>query len=256
MGDLRPYFENLGLGGWRFYKTIGSTNDLALEWAGRGAQDWSLVVAENQTAGRGRGGRHWLSQPGCGLTFSLILRPTVEEMACFPRFTALAALGLVGALAELGLTAQVKWPNDILLENKKVAGILVEADWVGEHVDIVVIGMGVNVSPCSVPSREYLRYQAISIENVLENRIDRWALLAAVIQKMREYRTILTSGAFIRIWNAHLVLRGETVHFKLTDGELLTGLLAGVNQAGELEIQKSNGELVTLIAGEILIVNN
>lgn len=254
MDDLTPYLENLGLGGWRTYETVGSTNDIALAWGEKGAADWSLVVAESQTAGRGRGGRQWLSAPGCGLWFSLVLRPLPGEIEYFPRFTALAALGLVSALANLGLRAKIKWPNDVLLASKKVAGILVEANWQGGRADAIVVGMGVNVTAGCVPPADTLRYPATCIEEARGSPVNRWALLGDLLSKMREYRNVLMHAEFVKAWNSHLAMRGEQICFRaLLDEEPQTGIVQGVNGAGELEVRKPEGVLIRLVAGEILI---
>jgi BirA family biotin operon repressor/biotin-[acetyl-CoA-carboxylase] ligase len=109
----------------RFFETIGSTNEEALQWAINGAKDNSLVIANQQTAGRGRRKRRWITIPGSSLAFSLILKPTEKEMLHLPLFSPLGALAVSEAAESLcKIPAQVKWPNDVLLHRKKAAGIL------------------------------------------------------------------------------------------------------------------------------------
>jgi BirA family transcriptional regulator, biotin operon repressor / biotin---[acetyl-CoA-carboxylase] ligase len=195
----------------------GSTNDLALEWAQAGAPDWALVVADAQTAGRGRGDRRWVTEPGGALAFSLVLRPTPAEAGCFPRFTALAALGLVNALSGLGLAAQIKWPNDVLLAGRKVAGVLVEADWQAARVEAAVIGLGVNVSPGSVPPVHTLRYPATAVELSWVALWTAGRCWQTLVRRCGITAAILAQDALIDAWNAHLALRGEWVRFQVDD---------------------------------------
>jgi len=254
--DLTPYLEAVGLGAWRYFPIVGSTNDIALEWADQGAVDWSLVVADAQTAGRGRGKRRWVTEPGCALALSLILRPSPKEADYAPRFTALAALGLIEALAEWGLDAELKWPNDILLAGKKVAGVLVEADWQADQVQSVVVGMGVNVASGSVPPSETLRYPATAVEMVLGSPVDRWALLAAAIAAMKRYRTILTTHAFYEAWNANLAQRGAWVCYRAADGKTRRMKVLGVQVDGQLALEQEDGSVITRASGEILMAED
>jgi BirA family transcriptional regulator, biotin operon repressor / biotin---[acetyl-CoA-carboxylase] ligase len=251
--DLSPYLDPLGLGAWRYLPVVGSTNDVAREWASAGAPDWALVVADAQTAGRGRGERRWLTEPGGALAFSLVLRPTPAESGCFPRFTALAALGLTRALAGLGLAAQLKWPNDVLLVGRKVAGVLVEADWQSARVEAAVVGMGVNVSPGSVPPADSLRYPATSVETVLGARIDRWALLAETLIAMGDYRAVLAGDGLVEAWNANLAMVGEWVRFQVHGESPQKLRVLGVNPDGQLMLERKDSSLTQALSGEILM---
>lgn len=253
---LNPYLDPLPLSAWQFHPAATSTNDLALSWARAGAPDAALVLADAQTHGRGRCDRRWVTQPGAALAFSLILRPTSEETVCVPRFTALAALGLVAALAKLGLSAQVKWPNDVLLAGKKVAGVLVEADWQGEDLKALVVGMGVNVSPGAVPPDDKLRYPATSVEGALGEPLDRWALLREVLHAMLSYRRILTEPAFVDLWNEHLALHGDWVPFRLTDGDTQRMKVLEVLPDGRLKLETADGNVLNALAGEIQMAYN
>jgi BirA family transcriptional regulator, biotin operon repressor / biotin---[acetyl-CoA-carboxylase] ligase len=205
--DLSPYLDPLGLGAWRYLPVVGSTNDVAREWAERRCPGLGAGGRRRPNRRPRPGERRWLTEPGGALAFSLVLRPTPAESGCFPRFTALAALGLIRALSGLGLAAQIKWPNDVLLAGRKVAGVLVEADWQAARVEAAVVGMGVNVSPGSVPPADSLRYPATAVETVLGARIDRWALLAETLIAMRDYRAVLAGDGLVEAWNANLAMR-------------------------------------------------
>ena len=253
---IAPYLDPIGLGDWRFFPVVGSTNDIAVDWAEKGAPEWALVIADAQTAGRGRENRRWVTEPGCALAMSLILRPSPVEVEFAPRFTALAALGLIEALAEWGLHAELKWPNDVLLAGKKVAGVLVEADWQADQVRSVVIGMGVNVSSGSVPPPETLHYPATAVEIVLGSSVDRWALLASTILAMQRYRNILTAHAFLGAWNGNLAQRGSWVWFRVADNEPRRMKVLEVQVDGQLALEQADGRVISTASGEILMDND
>ena len=175
--QYQSQLSSLSLGSFRYYDTLGSTNDEALTWASKGAPDLSLIVADEQTSGRGRMDRKWFTPPNSAMAMSLVLRPTPTERAHPSRTTGLLALSLTESLLELGLNPRIKWPNDVLLADRKVAGILVESSWTGEKLDALVLGMGVNVLKASVPPADQLLFPATSIETELGYPIHRAELL-------------------------------------------------------------------------------
>jgi BirA family biotin operon repressor/biotin-[acetyl-CoA-carboxylase] ligase len=239
-----------------YYVEVSSTNDLALEWAENGAADGSLVLADLQTAGRGRAERRWVTRPGTALAMSLILRPKAAEAAHVARFTALAALGLVDALAKLGLAAAIKWPNDVLLNGKKVAGVLVETIWRENDLRALVVGMGVNVTAESVPPEAELRYPATAVEAELGEAVDRWALLAGILQGLFKYRAILPTDAFLTAWNEKLAFRGQQVAFQFPDGQIRPAQVASVQPDGRLALQLADETEPRLVAaGEVTMVD-
>ncbi|MFW5726149.1 MAG: biotin--[acetyl-CoA-carboxylase] ligase, partial [Bacteroidota bacterium] len=178
---------------WRYHPVVGSTNDIAREWAKAGAPEWGLVIADRQTKGRGRSNRQWVTRGGAGLAFSLVMKPTQEERIVLPRFTALAALGLIRSLSKYNAAAEIKWPNDVLLNGKKLAGVLVEAEWQEEELQALVVGMGVNVGRKAVPPPDGLRYPATSVEEAIGIPVNRWELLASVIQEIHALRPVLAT---------------------------------------------------------------
>jgi len=250
--DLSEYLAPLGLPDWRYLAETGSTNDLALTWAQEGAADGSLVLADLQTAGRGRADRRWVTTPGSALAMSLVLRPKGAELTCVPRFTALAALGLVDALAKKGLTAEVKWPNDVLLAGRKVAGVLVEVLWQEERPEALIVGMGVNVSRGALPPAEALRYPATTIEDELGEFVDRWEILAGILHSILTYRTILTTDAFMAAWNAKLAFKREQVAFRFANGQVKLARVLAIEPDGRLALQvEGQAEPFLAAAGEI-----
>src|ERR1041384_139030 len=207
--ELKKTLAKLPLGEIKYFDSIGSTNDEALAWAASDAEDLSLVIADEQTAGRGRLDRKWFTPKGTALAFSLILRPTAAEKSYLSRIVGLAALAVVDALRTRGLVAQVKWPNDVLLNGHKVAGILVESVWSGEEVDCVVIGIGINVLKEAVPPAEYLQFPATSLEESLGADVDREQILNDILAGLIALRPHLGSDPFMASWGNVLAYRGE-----------------------------------------------
>ncbi|GAB4502852.1 MAG: hypothetical protein Fur0035_24090 [Anaerolineales bacterium] len=237
------------MGGLRYFPSIGSTNDEALAWAAAGAPDFSLVIADEQTAGRGRAQRRWFTPPGAALALSLILRPSPAEQAQAGRLTGLAAVALVNALQKYQLSAQIKWPNDILLDGKKTAGILVESAWQAEKMDSVIIGIGVNVAPQSVPPAEGLNFPATCLA-AAGKHISRLELLKSLLTELLAQRVELTSEDFLRRWEALLAFRGQPVRVWSENSAPLSGQILGLNPDGSLRLEVSGAEK-SLHFGEI-----
>lgn len=249
--ELTDLLEPLQWGAWQYHPVVGSTNDIALDWAKKGAPDWGLVIADQQTAGRGRGNRRWVTTPGSALAMSLVMRPSPQELKMLPRFTALAALGLVEVLGGLGLKAEIKWPNDVLLDGKKAAGVLVETEWQENDLAALVVGLGVNILPESVPAADQLRYPAISIAQALDKPVDRWTLLVDLVKAMKALRPSLTSDEFVSAWNKHLAFRGEVKSINLTGGVVKDYKIIGVTPGGALRVNDCRGGQVEIVSGEI-----
>ena len=252
--SLREALRGLPVPDIRYFDVIGSTNDHALAWAANGARDGSLVVADVQTAGRGRSGRRWITIPGGGLAFSLIILPTAKEQQYFSFFSPLGALGISQALIEgYQLPAMIKYPNDILLNRRKTAGILVEASWLGDKPQCVIIGIGLNVAPISVPPQEQLLFPATCIETVLGQPVDRWQLLAKIIRGITYWRARLDSAEFVQTWHDRLAFKGEMVTVQPDHQKpALYGKIIGIDQNGSLLLQSKNG-IQTVIIGDVLL---
>ena len=241
----------LPLGEIRYYDMLGSTNDKALAWASQNAPDLSLIVADEQTSGRGRMDRKWFTPPHSALAMSLILRPTTIECAHPSRMTGLLALSLTESLLKLGLNPQIKWPNDVLLSSRKVAGILVESSWTGERLDTLVLGMGVNVLKPSVPPSDQLLFPATSIETELEHPVERAELLRSVLTSLLDWRPNLGSDAFLKAWDENLAFRGQQVQVEERSGEPVIGELLGLESDGSLSLCDEHGKFVTVQFGEV-----
>ncbi|RJP49905.1 MAG: biotin--[acetyl-CoA-carboxylase] ligase [Anaerolineaceae bacterium] len=253
--SLQKSLASLSLGGLRYFDSIGSTNDEALAWATEGARDFSLIIADEQTTGRGRAGRKWVTPQGTALAFSLILRPNLTpasspESSNPSLFTGLGAVALVDALKKHGLKPQIKWPNDILLNRKKVAGILVESVWTGDALDTVVLGMGVNALAGSNPPDDGLLFPATNVENELGRPPQRVELLRDILSSLMGWRPKMSTGELTKTWEENLSFRGEQVEVWKGDEKPLAGRVMGLESDGSLRLL-DNDKIVTVQFGEI-----
>jgi BirA family biotin operon repressor/biotin-[acetyl-CoA-carboxylase] ligase len=248
---LRVRLADIPLGGLKFFEATGSTNDAAMTWAEQGAPDFSLVVADSQTAGRGRFQRRWVTNPGTALAFSLLLRPTPAEMGNMGMFSALGAMAVCDALERLGLTGQIKWPNDVLLQERKVCGILSEAVWLGNQLQAVILGIGVNVAPGSVPPPEEVIFPAVCVEEVLGQAVERADLLREILQALTQRRKALVSPGFVKAWEARLAFRGKQVRLSKTGDDGLIGVVDGIEPDGSLRLLGHDGKINIVAVGEI-----
>lgn len=250
--SLKKTLSKLNIGGWRYFPSIGSTNDEALAWAASGAKDLSLVIADEQTQGRGRLDRKWFTPKDSALAFSLILRPTASLRPHLSRTVGLAALSIADACLKQGLAPQIKWPNDILLNGKKAAGILIETVWSGEDVDSLVIGIGVNVRAVSVPPAEMLKFPATSIEGELGKEPPiREEILHDILSGFIAWRERIVSEELIHAWEEKLAFRGEQV--QVQDGGALNkgGIVRGLESDGSLRLEDEDGKSMTVRFGDV-----
>jgi BirA family biotin operon repressor/biotin-[acetyl-CoA-carboxylase] ligase len=238
---------------FHYFAELDSTNSYALRLAEQGARQGELVIAESQTDGRGRLGRRWVSPPNINLYFSLILRPKLPP-ARAPQLTLMAAVALAEALESfLPVPPRIKWPNDITVDGKKLAGILTEMSCGPERVDFVILGVGVNINypPDLMP--EEIRQRATSILAERQKKISREDFLRRLIQDLdRCYGEIeeIGFGALAPRWEAYFGLRGQRVRIELLD-QVMFGTAKGIDQEGALLLEDDRGELQRVIAGDV-----
>lgn len=264
--SLEAMLSVLPLGQIRYFASASSTNTLAAGWAESSAPDLSLVIADEQTAGRGRQGRSWFTPAGAALAFSLILRAPLATSLRQPdpqaisnlviRHTALGALAVCDALESLyGLSAQIKWPNDVLLERKKFCGILAEAHWHGSDLQAIILGIGVNVFPASVPPENETIYPATCIQQYTQATLERNVLLKEILTRTISWRTQLHQPEFIAAWQNRLAFQGEWISLCLdpaTPSEAhLAGRMIGLDAEGRLVIEDKSGAKSTIQYGEL-----
>lgn len=230
-----------------------STNDLADEMARDGLPEGTVIFADTQTHGRGRMGRSWSSVPGKGLWFSVILRPALSPTET-TRLTAAAAIALVRAIrVETGLAADIKWPNDILLNNRKTAGILIELHADLDRVQHVILGIGINVHHNTSDFPSALRQIATSLKLAGARQPSRPALAARVLNELDcDYNRILR-GQFSLVaeeWTRHCGTLGQTV--TLTRGDqTLRGRAEAIDEQGALLLRTEHGRLESVLSGDL-----
>ncbi len=158
---------------------------------------------------------------------------------------------LTESLLELGLNPQIKWPNDVLLSDRKVAGILVESSWTGDTLDALILGMGVNVLNASIPPADQLLFPATSIESELGRPIERAELLKYILTRVLDWRAKLGTNAFLNAWEKNLAFRGQQVQVEERSGKTLIGELLGLDSDGGLRLRDEHGKSVTVHFGEV-----
>ena len=258
---------DLNLPAIRFFQSASSTNDESFKWIDYGAPDRALVIADEQTVGRGRCQRRWITTSGSGLAFSLILLSPPFDPQLISRLSGLGAVAVRDALQrKYGLPAQIKWPNDILLDQLKAGGVLVEARWSGETLKAVIIGIGINIAPDSVSAVNLppagLNFPATCVEDALGRPVDRLELLHAILQELLSWLPLLSLSDFILEWETCLAFRNQWVelssgytppHSQNKQVPLPTeaGKVIGLTQDGSLKLITRTGELVTVTVGDI-----
>jgi BirA family biotin operon repressor/biotin-[acetyl-CoA-carboxylase] ligase len=205
-------------------------------------------VGDEQTKGRGRQGRSWFTPPAAALAASLVLHPTPEDSPeSLAMYAGLGALAIYDALAELDPRApEIKWPNDVLLHGKKVSGILAESHWEGDKLKGLILGMGVNISPASIPPSGETNFPATSIDAEFGGSTNRWELLHAILKNIIKWRSVLHQPEFVQTWQARLAFKDVPVSV----GEV-TGRILGLTSAGHLWLRDTAGQEHVFRAGEV-----
>jgi BirA family biotin operon repressor/biotin-[acetyl-CoA-carboxylase] ligase len=237
-----------------YFQEIDSTNRKAHDQARKAAREGSVVLADLQTEGKGRRGRIWESPPGVNLYASVILRPHIPPVIA-PQLTLLAGVAIAKGLARIsGLDLRIKWPNDILLQGKKVAGILSEMEVEGERIRFIILGMGVNLNwrPANIPPG--LREIATSLCAETGKEIPRDLAAAEIFEELeQEYKLFLREGFSPRLreeWNRLSWSRGKQVTLQLPDKEIY-GRALGLDTDGALLLLDEEGRTQRFIAGDV-----
>ena len=236
------------------YEEIGSTNNEAKRLAMEDCPDGTLVIAEQQHGGRGRLSRSFLSPKGRGLWFTLVLRPNIlptEASKC----TLLAALAVAKAIRNrVGIDYGIKWPNDILVNGKKLVGILTEMSADMDGVNYIVCGIGINVNISREEFPDELQSIATSVEAELGQPFDRLTLLGAVCEETeRAYEQMLREGfaPILAEWKKYSVTLGRAVRVIAPD-ETYEGVAIDLDEDGSLLV-KTETEIKTVLAGDVSI---
>jgi BirA family biotin operon repressor/biotin-[acetyl-CoA-carboxylase] ligase len=246
---------NFGCRIHHFYSTDSTMNEagrLAGRVPGGGAPEGTLVVAEEQTAGRGRFGRHWVSQRSAGLYFTLILRPTLAPSAA-PVLTLTAGVASAEAIEETTqLATDLRWPNDVLVNEKKCAGILVEMNAEPLRIAHMLVGIGINVNQQRIPQE--LAVEATSLSLEAGRSFSRLELLISVLKRLEHYyNRLLERGPkeiLARFEAMSTYARGKRV--AVTDGpSVVTGVTEGLTPEGILLVRSDDGRTEKILAGQV-----
>jgi len=229
------------------YDSIGSTMDRARELAQKGAGEGTLVAASVQTEGRGRLNRIWVSPPG-SLYLSFLLYPSPEKL---PHLTILGGLAVAQAIEGLlPIRADLKWPNDVLVKGKKVAGILVESG-VARARNYAVIGIGINVN-VELASFPEIADVATSLSDEIREPVDTLKLLQAVVTELEDLYSAFDERAILTSWTNRLITLGRQV--KATSGKaIIEGTAIGVSDEGALIIRRNDGTEYSVLAGDVTL---
>jgi BirA family biotin operon repressor/biotin-[acetyl-CoA-carboxylase] ligase len=225
-------------------RVTGSTNDRARELAARGAPHGTVVLAEEQTAGRGRQGRSWVAPPGRALTLSIVIRASGSSLDLLPLSAAVAVCEACELAA--GVDCLIKWPNDIWITERKVAGILIEAR---PQESWAVLGIGLNVGTSEAELGADLRATATSLRIASGDSVDREPALDALLERLSE-RIGTDRDSLLAAYRERDALYGRRIAWAGPDGEL-DGIAKGVDADGNLVVFTSDGERGTLTAGEV-----
>ncbi|MFE1244143.1 biotin--[acetyl-CoA-carboxylase] ligase [Fictibacillus sp. NPDC058756] len=236
-----------------YKKSVKSTQEIAHSLAREGAVEGSIVIADEQTGGRGRLGRAWQSPSGTGIWMSLILRPEIPLQKA-PQLTLLIAVAASRAIEKVtGLEAAIKWPNDLLIKGKKVAGILTELQAEADSIHSVIVGIGMNVNQEKKHFSEEISEIATSLAIESGKTYKRAELAGAVLQEIENlYRSYLDKGfAVIKLlWEARAYSLGKRITARSVTGSI-TGYAKGITDEGVLLLEDDNGEIHSIYSADI-----
>ena len=251
--SLETSLKGLGLSKIAYFERVGSTNDIVADWARAGAEGLCLAVANEQRKGRGRAGRRWITPPGSALAFSLFLPGTsLSSSGHLGRAAGLASLAVCQALEKrYSLSPRIKWPNDVLLDGRKFCGVLAEAHWSGESLHALILGIGINIAPSSVPQEKDLNFPATCLEEALGKPVKRLLVLSQVLEELLVLIGRLQGDAFVQAWESRLAFLEQDVF--LTDGlgNSIQGRLLGLNPEGQLRLRLADNQTRLFQSGEI-----
>jgi BirA family transcriptional regulator, biotin operon repressor / biotin---[acetyl-CoA-carboxylase] ligase len=234
-----------------YYPQIGSTNDMARVLAERGAAEGTLVIADEQTAGRGRMGRRWVAPPGSSLMFSTIFRPSIPA-DLLNRLVMACGLSIAeGCEESISGRVDVKWPNDLHIGGKKFVGILPESSLLGERVQWLIVGMGVNVNQ-SFPPGDALSDSATSLREVAGVELDRAELLARILTRLNIWNARLSDAALLEAWRGRCITLGRPITAQV-GSQTISGLAEELDETGALWLRAEDGQRHRLTISEATI---
>lgn len=240
------------------YDEVASTNATLRELATAGAAEGTVVLADAQRAGRGRGEKPWFSPPGRNLYASVLLRPRVAPAAA-PVVAFAGSLAIADAIRELCGPVAIKWPNDVLLRGKKVAGTRAEVAVRGDEVESVILGMGINLNVTQAELRTALGeagLAATSVREALGQPVDRNAFAAALLGALETWVAVHReqgAEALLRAWRDLDIVTGRRVEVREA-AATFDGRALGVDDGGHLRVEDARGRVHTVVSGEVRLL--
>ena len=256
--EIKEYLKTDFMGRSIYYfNSIDSTNKKAKEIA-LDEKEGTVLIAEEQTAGKGRMGRSWVSPKGKGIWMSLILKPTMEPMKV-PKLTLIGAAAVYKALENMGIKAQIKWPNDVLIDGKKICGILTEMSGELNMVNYVIMGIGINVNLDEGDFPEELKDKATSLKISTGKEINRKELTANILNEFEKlyisFKEKDQMNEVLKICRENSILLGEEVKI-IRGNDVRIGKAIDINENGELLIKFEGDKVESIIAGEVSLRGN
>lgn len=242
------------------FDSVDSTNHVLAALADRGAAEGTVVLAEAQTAGRGRHGTPWFSPEGANLYASVLFRPRLAARE-LPLFAPIASLALAETVWLEGAPARIKWPNDVVVHDRKLGGVLVEAPVVGKRVLYVILGIGVNLNVHSAELTAALgpdaAEAAVSLREALGHDLDRNVFAAALLGRLEKWHhTFVNRGPdAVRVaWQARDALRGRRLEARV-EGKVCVGRGVGIDADGSLLVLDDAGQARHVVAGAVRVLD-
>jgi len=233
-------------------QTVDSTNRALKRLASEGAPHGTVLVTEEQTAGRGRLDRKWTSSPGTNLLFSVLLRPEMKADQVFVLTMIMALAAVDGVKQACSLSARIKWPNDIYVDNRKLAGILTEFSVKNKKIVYVITGLGLNVNWCP-EDRQGMRYPCTSILKRIGIKTDRTELLASILQNLdADYKKFFfeKKEALYKRWNSLSCITGKQVVINSNE-QAIEGEVLKIDIDGSLIIKTSDNQEQKILCGDL-----
>ncbi|MDO4633894.1 MAG: biotin--[acetyl-CoA-carboxylase] ligase [Eubacteriales bacterium] len=235
--------------------TVDSTNDYAKKLAEDGAEHGTVVIADEQTKGKGRRGRTWVTPAGSNIAVSMVVRPSELKPEKASMMTLLAGMAVAKAVQEVtGLSAGIKWPNDTVLNGKKISGTLTEMSMELGSIHYLVIGTGINANETRFP--EELQQTATSLKCELGRDVDRAGLICAYLQAFEDYYDRFMEYQDLRLLvedYQHLLVNMDREVKVLEPGNEYCGTARGINAAGCLLVEREDGSITEVYAGEVSV---
>lgn len=236
------------------FDSIPTTMEVAHKAAKEGAAEGTIVLAEEQTAGRGRFGRSWISPKGSTIALSVVLRPRLPHL---PKLNMMASLAVVRSIQWVTpLKPCIKWPNDVLIQGKKVSGMLIDSFVKGDEVEYAIVGIGINVN-LDVSLFPEISSTATSLSSQLGREVSRLQVLQRLLEEMEElYLGVGRNEPLHREWQRHLDTLGKEIEVRWggdEKGRAERGYAEAVDEDGNLLLRRSDSSLITVVAGEVTL---